>query len=207
MSTQAIVTRTDLPPPMRHLLHHERHIGWLTGNTIGFVGFADAQEAANAAFVAYRTVSRTVAPLLGARPIPIDVLPLAIERVNGREMILASGRPIAQLVRPETNSPSGSRWFGFAIEVSRTVGEHRMAEIMRIASRALLKSGIRWSMVRPDPRRLAIAWRTPGPMSPSLFAGERRTAFRGRRAADTGAAARKLESIAPIPAEHAAAAG
>ena len=138
---------------MRQLLHRERPIGWLEGNTLGFFGFADARDAANAAWVAYRTVSRKVAPLLGTRPTPIDIEPLTIERRNGRDVIAASGRPVAWLVRPGHDSLSGPDWFGFAIDVSPAVSERALPAIMRAASHALLKSGLAWSMVRSRSRR------------------------------------------------------
>src|SRR4029079_13959527 len=100
MLNQVKANHTALPPRKRHLLHRERPIGWLEGNTLGFFGFADTRDAANAAWVAYRTVSRKVARVSGTRPAPIDIEPLRIERRNGCEVITASGRPFAQLVRP-----------------------------------------------------------------------------------------------------------
>lgn len=152
MSSQLAALRTDLPPPMRHLLHDERPVGWLTGNRIGFFGFADADEAAHAAWVAYRTVSRKLAPIRGERPVPIDVEPLRIEWHNGRELIVAGARRVAELVRPNRASPTGSLWFGFIIEVLPEIDDSTMRDAMRTASRALLKSGVPWSMVRPRRR-------------------------------------------------------
>ena len=163
MSTQVSPNHTALPPPMRHLLHRERPIGWLEGHTFGFFGFADAQDAANAAWVAYRTLSRKVAPSSGIRPAPIDLEALRIERRNGRDVITASGRPVALLVRPGDQSPSGLDWFGFSIDVPPVVHERAMPGIVRAASRALLKSGVSWSMVRSRPRHLGYAWRYVGP--------------------------------------------
>jgi len=152
MSTQVRENHTALPPPTRHLLHRERPIGWLEGNTLGFFGFADVRDAANAAWVAYRTVSRKLARALGTRPTPIDIEPLSIESRNGLDVIAASGRPIALLVRPGHAWTNGSDWFGFAIEVPPVVRAHEMPGIMRAASRALLKSGLAWSMLRSRPR-------------------------------------------------------
>ena len=166
MLNQVKQSHTALPPPMRHLLHRERPIGWLEGNTLGFFGFADTRDAANAAWVAYRTVSRKVARLLGTRPTPIDIEPLRIERRNGREVIEASGRPFAQLVRPGPDSMSGLDWFGFSIEVPPAVSPRALPEIMRAASHALLKSGLPWSMVRSRSRQLAYARQHAGPMAP-----------------------------------------
>ena len=152
MSTQLRPVRTDLPPPVRNLLHDERPVGWLAGNRLGFFGFGDAREAANAAWVAYRTVSRKLAPVLGVRPTPIDIEPLSIAWQPNGEVILASGRPVATLLRPGADSPSGSQWFGFEIEVAPAVDERLLREAMRSASRALLKSGVQWAMVRPKSR-------------------------------------------------------
>lgn len=165
MSTQRRAAQTALPPPMRQLLHRERPIGWLEGSTLGFFGFADARDAANAAWVAYRTVSRKVAPLLGTRPTPIDIEPLTIERRNGRDAIAASGRPVAWLVRPGRNSLSGPDWFGFAIEIPPAVSERALPAIMRAASHAVLKSGLPWSMVRSRSRHRGdeLPWNSSAP--------------------------------------------
>lgn len=165
MLNQVKANHTALPPPMRHLLHRERPIGWLEGHTLGFFGFADTRDAANAAWVAYRTVSRKVASLLGTRPTPIDIEPLSIERRNGRDVIEASGRPFAQLIRPGPESMSGPDWFGFSIEVPPLVSQRALPGIMRAASHALLKSGLPWSMVRSRSRQLAYARQHAGPMA------------------------------------------
>lgn len=149
MATQLSPIRTDLPPPTRQLLHDERPVAWLTGNRFGFFGFADAMEAAQAAWVAYRVVSRKLAPVLGARPTPIDIEPLRIERRHGREVTLASRRPIATLVRPDADDTGALHWFGFSIEVPAQIGDLLMREVVRAANRALLKSGVGWSMMRP----------------------------------------------------------
>ena len=192
MSTLTTTMHTALPPPTRHFLHRERPVGWLRGHTLGFFGFADTREAANAAWVAYRTVSRKVAPLLGIRPAPIDIEPLGIEWRNGREVIVASGRPVAQLVRPEPDSPSGANWFGFSIELSPVVSERVIPEVMRAAGHALLKSGIDWSMVRSRSRLRRWAMRRVDQSSPSV-ANHRRMQRHDRRVSDTRAGAREMD--------------
>jgi hypothetical protein len=158
MATQLSPVRTDLPPPIRHLLHDERPVAWLSGNRFGFYGFANPMEAANAAWVAYRTISRKLAPVLGVRPAPIDIEPLRIEWRDGSEMILASRHPIAALVRPDADDPSALRWFGFTIEVPPEIGGRRLRDAVRTAHRALLKSGVGWGMMRPRCR--ARVWRS-----------------------------------------------
>lgn len=149
MTTQLPSVRTDLPPPIRHLLHDERPVAWLSGNRFGFSGFADPTEAANAAWVAYRTVSRKLAPVLGVRPIPIGIEPLRVEWRDGAETILASHRPIAALVRPDADDPSAPRWFGFTIEVPPEISGRHLRGAVLAAHRALLKSGVGWRMMRP----------------------------------------------------------
>lgn len=169
MATQLSPVRTDLPPPIRQLLHDERPVAWLTGNRFGFSGFADPSEAANAASVAYRTVSRKLAPVLGTRPTPIDIEPLRIEWRDGAETIFASHRPIAALVRPDADDPSAPRWFGFTIEVPPEVGGRLLRDAVHAAHRALLKSGVRWSMMRPRRRyRWCAARLEPTRYEPSL---------------------------------------
>ena len=184
MSTPVRENHTALPPPMRHLLHRERPIGWLQGTTLGFFGFADARDAANAAWVAYRTVTRRLARTLGTRPTPIDIEPLTIESRNGLDVIAASGRPIARLVRPGHPSTNGSDWFGFTIDGPPMVRAREMPGIMRAASRALLKSGVAWSMVRSRPRHRGdeLFW-TPSvtTMALPIRSSGRRVAIRGNR--------------------------
>jgi hypothetical protein len=164
---------------MRHLLHRERPIGWLQGRTIGFFGFADARDAANAAWVAYRTVSRRLARTLGTRPTPIDIEPLSIESRHGLDVIAASGRSFARLIRPGHASTNGSDWFGFTIDVPPVVRARDVMGIMRTASRALLKSGLPWSMVRSRPRHRGdvLFW------TPSVSTIKLRSRSSGRRVA------------------------
>lgn len=191
MSTQLAPTPTALPPPMRHLLYRERPIGWLEGNRLGFFGFADAREAGNAAWVAYRTMSRKVAPSLGLRPTPIDIEHLGLEQRNGRESITASGRPFAVLVRPERAPRNGSSWFGFTIDVPPAVGEREMRDVMRVAGHALVKSGIAWSMLRPRARYVGRVTQQIA-LAPPLR-DRRRIQRRSQRAADARTPTRELD--------------
>jgi hypothetical protein len=147
---QLAPTLMSLPPPTRlDLVDAQRTVGWITGHALGFHGFSDEREAANAAWVAYRTVSRRLARSWGTRPIPIDVELLTLARHGNREIILASGRPAAELVRPGVDSPSGPDSFGLEILVPPIVEESMMRDLTRLAYRALRKSGIRWAMWRP----------------------------------------------------------
>src|SRR3954467_1061033 len=105
MTTQLLTNRLALPPPPDlALLDGERRVGWIIRDAIGFRGFADETEAAHAAWVSYRALSRRLGRPHGPRPTPIDTEPLALRRHGDAELILASGRPIATLVRPGAES-------------------------------------------------------------------------------------------------------
>ena len=157
MSMQLAPTCMALPPPPKlYLVDAQQMVGWIAGHTLGFIGFSDAREAANAAWVAHRTVSHRVARSWGTRPVPIDVEPLALAQEGDREIILASGRPVARLLPPGVDSPMCSDSFGFEIAVSPGASESIMRDLTRLAYRALRKSGIRWGLWRPR-----CAGRTP----------------------------------------------
>ena len=168
------------PPPFAfELFDADRAVGWVHGDTIGFHGFADEREATHAAWVAHRTISRRLARRDGRRPIPIDAAPLALDRRRGVERILASGRPIATLVRPtEPLGTGGGRdddgrgdgvlagaSYGFAMRVPSPADELTMRALAYLVYRTLRKSGLRWAMWAPRPERSAP--RRPSGAQPS----------------------------------------
>jgi hypothetical protein len=176
MTTQLAPDRFDLPPPAEPAraaplaltrdaltesevdidLHMDladagRDVGWITGRTVGFRGFADETEAAHAAWVAYRTLSRRLARTHGTRPLPIDTEPLAIQRRDDHVLILAAGRPIATLLRPGDESRSGPGSFGIEIRIPLPADALRVQALAYLMYRTLRKSGIRWALWRPGP--------------------------------------------------------
>jgi len=158
MTTQLAPHRLALPPPLDlDLVDAGRATGWIAENAVGFRGFGDETEAAHAAWVAHRTLARRLARTHGMRPVPVDIEPLAIQRVEGKEMILASGRPIAALVRPGPDSRSGVDSFGFELLVPTPITELDGRAMAYLVYRTLRKSGIRWAMWRPDASRVAEA--------------------------------------------------
>jgi hypothetical protein len=149
MTTQLAPNSMSLPPPSSlalDLLDGDRAVGWISGSAVGFRGFANETEAAHAAWVAHRTLARRLARRHGGRPAPIDIEPLSIAADAERETILASGRPIAALVRPSDKSRSGPETFGFEIQVPLTAGELAMRSKAYLMYRTLRKSGVRWAM-------------------------------------------------------------
>lgn len=149
MTTQLAPDRLALPPPLdMDLVDAGRVTGWIAGNVVGFRGFGDETEAAHAASVAHRTLARRLARSLGTRPVPIDIEPLTLRRVDGREMVLASGRPIAALIRPGPDSRSGTDSFGFELSIPTPIIELEVRAVAYLVYRTLRRSGIRWAMWR-----------------------------------------------------------
>jgi hypothetical protein len=148
MTTQLVTTQLAQPPTFDlDLFDGERAIGWLTPHAVGFLGFANEAEAMHAAWVAHRTLARRLAHRDGRRPVPIDVEPLALTRDDG---VHAGGRRIATLMRPGAERGTGAETFGFEIAFPARLDEvSARAKSMHIY-RTLRRSGIRWSMWRPD---------------------------------------------------------
>ncbi len=158
MTMQLAPDRLGLPPPLDFdLVDAGRSTGWIADNAVGFRGFGDETETAHAAWVAHRALARRLARTHGTRPVPADIEPLAIQRVDGKEMILASGRPIATLVRPGSDSRSGVDSFGFELLIPTPTTELEARALAYLMYRTLRKSGIRWAMWRPDAPRVGEA--------------------------------------------------
>jgi hypothetical protein len=154
--------RIGLPPPVPRpplkaldleLLDGDRAVGWISGDRVGFRGFADEVEAAHAAWVAHRTLARRRALAQGTRPPPIDSEPLALQPRDDGAVVLASGRPIATLVRPGTPRRTGDDDFGFELRVPLPADELRARSGAYLVYRALRKSGLRWALWRRDAAR------------------------------------------------------
>ena len=157
MTTQLAPHRTDLPPPRTSSLSDAGSVvGWVDDATIGFGGFANEDDAMSAAWMAHRTLSRQRAHRDGTRPVPIDVEPLSLARDGRQEVILASGRTIATLVRPGDDSRTGADAFGFELRVPEQRDPERTRALAFLIYRTLRRSGIRWALWqaddRPDPR-------------------------------------------------------
>jgi hypothetical protein len=162
MTTQLAPDRLALPPPLvLDLVDAGRRAGCIAYNSVGFRGFRDETEAAHGAWVAHRTLSRRLARTHGRRPVPIDIEPLALQRVDGKEMILASGIPIADLIRPGPDSRSGVDSFGFELSIPMPITESQVRAKAYLMYRTLRKSGIRWGMWRPERRQPIHARKRP----------------------------------------------
>ena len=139
-----------VPPPLAlELFDSDQHVGWVRAEVLGFGGFATANEAGHGAWVAYRAIWRRHAKQHGLRPHPIVPTPIELRSVGDRELILASGRPFATLVRPASDA-FGANSFGFEIELPAPVDEHAALSAAYLVYRTLRKSGIRWTLWMRD---------------------------------------------------------
>jgi hypothetical protein len=152
MSARSIPTlpsHLPVPPPRFDLHDGDALVGWIDGRAIGFHGFGNEVEAAHAAWIAYRTMTRRFARDLGQRPPPIDGEPVRLQRKGGVEHVLAGYRPIAQLVRPGSDGASGRESFGFELQVPVPASELTMRSTAYLVYHALRRSGTRWAMWVP----------------------------------------------------------
>ena len=151
-SMPLVTSRLATPPPFPVLDLHDAEmlVGWIDGRAIGFRGYGDEAEAMYAAWVAYRTMARRFARDGRRRPVPIGVEPLSLDRRGDVEHILASGRPIAMLVRPGAGSRSGPETYGFELQIPLPVNELTMRSTAYLLYRTLRRAGIRWAMWAPD---------------------------------------------------------
>lgn len=194
-STPMVPTRMAVPPPVTmDLRHGDTVVGWIDGLKLGFVGFGDEAEAAHAALVAYRTVERRFARDATRRPLPIEIQPMSISRTADTELILAAGLPIARLVRPGADSPTGPDHFGFEIEFPVPADELVLRSTAYRAYHTLRRSGIRWTMWARDRERAVPTFtdvkETAAPIAEKLGGG----------VASTGAPTRPVGDDPRIPA-------
>lgn len=147
MTTMTAPGHLALPPPLRlDLVDDARAVGWIRDNAVGFGGFADETEAAHAAWVAYRAISRRLARTHGMRPVPIDIEPLTVRRFGDGEAIFTSSRRVATLLRPDVDGRGGKDSFGFAIEIPDSMSELEVRAAASLAYRTIRKSGVRWAL-------------------------------------------------------------
>jgi hypothetical protein len=119
-----------------------RAVGWIRGQVVGFRGFANETEAAQAAWVAHRALARRAERRHGGPPAPLEMEPLAIARDAERETILAGDQPIATLVRPSADGPES---FGFEIQVPVVSDELAIRSKAHLLYRRLRNSGLPWA--------------------------------------------------------------
>jgi hypothetical protein len=151
MTTMLSPERFAVPPPhdarrpSMDLMDAERRVGWIDGDRVGFHGFATDEEAAHAAWVAYRTLTRRLARSHNLRPVPVGSEPLALQRDGHDELIVASSGPFATLVRPDDDRPGADGSYGFALSIPPPADDVLVRAMAHLIYRTLRKSGVRWT--------------------------------------------------------------
>ena len=150
-----IPNRLPEPPPARaegfylDLMDGERVIGWIAPDAIGFRGFANDVEAAHAAWVAYRALSRHIARRDGGTMLPIEAPPLEILDRPGERLVIVDKRPIARLVDPSRDVETGEPSHAFELRLETPRDELTVRSKAHLVYRALRRAGVRWAMWRP----------------------------------------------------------
>jgi len=148
-------TSTPLPPHDIKLSDAARPVGWITGNRLGFTGFADEAEASAAAWIAHVALERRHAKRdLGPAP-RAEAPPLSLARAGKEEWIEAPGRRLALLVRPDALEPQRPAdeatdrtggWYGLEIVFPEDTSALTMGSSAHVIYRGLRRSGLRWSV-------------------------------------------------------------
>ena len=152
-------TLAQPPPLLMDLVDADRVVGWIRASVIGFRGFGDETEAIHAAWIAHRTLARRIARTHGMRLVPIDVEPLALKQTDDdtTDIILASNRPIATLLRRGSEGQVRDS-FAFELTVPSPISQFELRGMAYLIYRTLRKSGVRWALWRPDtPARMTRA--------------------------------------------------
>lgn len=151
MTTMLSPERMAVPPPnvpdrpTMNLMDADRTVGWINGDRVGFRDFATEEEAAHAAWIAHRTVTRRLARSHNLRPVPIGSEPLALRYEGEEELIVASSGPVATLMRPASDGTSGYDSYGFELSIPQPADEVLVRAMAHLIYRTLRKSGVRWT--------------------------------------------------------------
>ena len=160
MSGHRITTQLPLPPPnLFQLLDGTGPVGWMDGNRLEFTGFADAAEAATAAWVADVALERRRAKRRGEAAPYVDPPQLFLVRSGEDEWITAAGKRIARLVRPHlqdsrphaNEAGASTGWFGLEITLPADASELSVGSSAYVVYRALRRSGVPWSVRYHEP--------------------------------------------------------
>jgi hypothetical protein len=129
------------PPTAWHGPRLSSRVGWVRGTAIGFRGFASAEEAAQAARVAYRTLAGRLELRVGGRPYRSDIGAVSLDG----NTVLAGRLPIARVVTPDEDRESAGG-YGLEIQAPVRAGENEMHRAALAIYRTLRRSGVRWQM-------------------------------------------------------------
>ncbi|HYC50352.1 MAG TPA: hypothetical protein VEB19_04500 [Gemmatimonadaceae bacterium] len=138
----------------------DRHVGWITPDTVGFRGFGNDVEAAHAAWLAHRAIARRIAQREGGRVPPIDSEPLTIHHDRDGDFVYASNRRVARLLAPDAKQRWGNS-HAFELQLDAPRDEVTMRAKAHLAYRTLRRSGTRWAMWLAEVKPIEIPQEVP----------------------------------------------
>lgn len=141
----------SVPPPFAfELTDGDRHVGWVKGSRLVFLGFQDEAQAAHAAWMAHRALVERIVESFGAKSPPLEGERLMIAPRGTHDVVCADGREIATLLRPGSE-PMLDRHFGFDLRVPAPHDELTMRATAYAIYRKLRKSGLPWALFSAGP--------------------------------------------------------
>lgn len=138
------------------LVRADREIGWVEGRTIGFRGFADADEARAAATTAYNALTGWAARQRRAAPAPRRVDRLSVRHEGAVEWLTLGGVRIGRLRQfGWDDAPDAAPDVGFEIRLPERVDGELALGAAQVVDRALQFRVL--ALPRSRVRRLALA--------------------------------------------------
>ena len=120
------------------LVRDDREVGWVEDRTIGFRGFADADEARDAATTAYDALASWSARQLRTEPLPPRRRRLSVRREGAVEWLTLGGVEIGRLRRFGADDiPGVEPDFGFELRLSARVSAALGLSAAQVIGRAL----------------------------------------------------------------------
>src|SRR5689334_12388051 len=120
------------------LVRDDREVGWVEDRTIGFRGFADADEARDAATTAYTALASWSARQLRTEPVPPRRRRLSVRREGAVEWLTLGGVEIGRLRRFGTDDlPGAEPDFGFELHLPARVSAAHGLSAAQAIGRAL----------------------------------------------------------------------
>jgi hypothetical protein len=120
------------------LVRDEREVGWVEDRTIGFRGFADADEARAAATTAHTALARWIARQVRTEPVPPRRRRLSTRREGAVEWLTLGGVRVGRLWRfAPDDLPETAPKFGFEVYLPARVAGGLALSAAQVMGRAL----------------------------------------------------------------------
>ena len=132
------------------LVRDEREIGWVEDRTIAFRGFADAEEARDAATAAYTALASWIGRQLRSEPVPPRRRRLSVRREGAVEWLTLGGVRVGRLRRFGTDDlADGERDFGFELHLPTRMARGLALSAAQVVDRALAHARVHRPLESP----------------------------------------------------------